>query len=125
MSKRKLISKELREQVYLKYSKRCAYCGEFISIKQMQVDHFAPVYLFGDNIKFENLMPACRSCNLYKSTLTIEKFREQLSQIPFRLSRDVTIYNIAKRFNLIKENYEPIEFYFEKVQREAKIKERS
>lgn len=112
--KRKPISKEVRELVYHKFGKHCAYCGCYLeSIKDMQVDHFAPVYLFGDNIDIKNLYPACRSCNKYKDTLTIEKFREQLSKIPDRLARDVTTYNIAKRYGMIEETKKPIKFFYE------------
>ena len=113
MGKRASISKSIREQVYNKYNGHCAYCGETIEYKEMQVDHFAPVYLFGDNTDIKNLMPSCKSCNLYKSTYTIEKFKEQLSKIPSRLSRDITTYSIAKRFNLIEETNQPVRFYFE------------
>ena len=116
MGKRASISKSIREQVYQKYNGHCAYCGETIEYKEMQVDHFAPVYLFGDNIDIKNLMPACRSCNLYKSTYTIEKFRNQLSEIPNRLSRDSAIYKIAKRYNLICEIDEPVKFFYENFQ---------
>lgn len=115
--KRKPIPKAMREKLYFKYLGHCAYCGQPIEYKDMQVDHFAPVYLFGDNIKLENLKCACRSCNHYKSTFTLSKFREQLSLIPSRLERDSVSYKIAKRYGLIKEvNNDPIEFYFEKLQ---------
>ena len=114
---RKPIPKSVREKLYFKYLGHCAYCGELIEYKDMQVDHFAPVYLFGDNIKLENLKCACRSCNHYKSTYTLAKFREQLSLIPSRLERDSVTYKIAKRYGLIKElTDDPIEFYFEKLQ---------
>ena len=114
--KRKPIPKNMREKLYFKYLGHCAYCGQPIDYKDMQVDHFAPVYLFGDNIKLENLKCACRSCNHYKSTYTLAKFREQLSLIPSRLERDSVSYKIAKRYGLIKESEESIIFYFEKLQ---------
>lgn len=113
---RKPIPKTMREKLYFKYLGHCAYCGQLIEYKDMQVDHFAPVYLFGDNIKLENLKCACRSCNHYKSTYTLAKFREQLSLIPSRLERDSVSYRIAKRYDLIKESEESIIFYFEKLQ---------
>jgi hypothetical protein len=120
--KRKTISKELRQIVYKKYNGHCAYCGDKIEYKDMQVDHFAPVRNFGDNIEISNLMPACRSCNGYKDTYTISKFREQLSKIPSRLMRDVTTYKIALRYGLIKETNIGIKFYYEEVkERLAKL----
>lgn len=114
--KRKPITKAIREKLYFKYLGYCAYCGQPIEYKDMQVDHFAPVYLFGDNIKLENLKCACRSCNHYKSTYTLAKFREQLSLIPSRLERDSVTYKIAKRYGLIKESEESVIFYFEQLQ---------
>lgn len=115
MSKRAPISKQVREQVYNKYNGHCAYCGEAIEYKEMQVDHFAPVYLFGDNIDIKNLMPACKSCNLRKSTYTIEKFRQSLMKIPSNLRRDDASFRIAERFGIItvKDLTNPIQFYFE------------
>ena len=60
-------------------------------------------------------MPSCGSCNRYKSTMDLEDFRKQLQKIPDRLKRDVCTYNIALRYGMVKENREPIKFYFEKV----------
>ena len=114
--KRKPIPKAIREKLYFKYLGHCAYCGQPIEYKAMQVDHFAPVYLFGDNIKLENLKCACRSCNHYKSTYTLAKFREQLSLIPSRLERDSVSYKFAKKYGLIEESEESIIFYFEQLQ---------
>lgn len=41
--KRKSISTKIRRQVYEKYGGRCAYCGEPIEYKAMQVDHMEPL----------------------------------------------------------------------------------
>lgn len=64
----------------------------------------------------ENMLPACSSCNRYKSTFDLEMFRQMLLRIPKRLARDVSTYNIAKRFGMVEEHEEPIRFYFEKMQ---------
>ena len=81
----------------------------------MQVDHFAPVYLFGDNTNISNLMPSCRMCNFYKSTYTISKFRENLGLIIDRLNRDNFTYRLAKNYGIVKEDKSllPIKFYYE------------
>ena len=68
----------------------------------------------------DNLMPSCRSCNQYKATMDLEKFRHMLSGIPKRLARDISTYNIALRYGMIEEHNEPIRFYFEKVEEERK-----
>ena len=64
-------------------------------------------------------MPACGSCNRYKATMDLETFRKMLSDIPKRLARDVSTYNIAVRFGMIEEHNEPIKFYFERMQEES------
>ena len=112
---RSKISKELRQKVFDKYQGCCAYCGyEFEDMKEMQVDHLNPVYLNGEDNSIENLMPACRMCNFYKSTYTLEKFREQLGKILNRLS-DQFIFRLAHRYNLVEvKPYKiPVQFYFE------------
>lgn len=114
MTKRKQFTKDERIEVHEIYNGHCAYCGQEIEIKDMQIDHFNPLHLGGTN-DFDNLMPACRSCNHYKSTLTLEKFREQLGLLNSRLERDSVIYRISKRYGLLKEVDKPIKFYFEKV----------
>ena len=64
----------------------------------------------------DNYMPACGSCNRYKSTYELEMFRKMLSGIPKRLARDVSTYNIAVRYGMIEEHNDPIKFYFEKME---------
>lgn len=112
MGNRKKIKKEIRELVLNKYDRHCAYCGQPLTLKTMQVDHIQPLHLGGlDDLS--NYNPACRSCNHYKSTLSLEKFRKQLEHIPFNLERSV-IFNIACRFGLIEKGHSNIVFYFER-----------
>ena len=49
------MNKKQREQIYKKYNGRCAYCGEKIEYKDMQVDHIKPKYLGGKDVT-ENSM---------------------------------------------------------------------
>lgn len=134
---RKAISKSMREKVYKKYDGHCAYCGCELTMKTMQVDHVTPFFfdeyydLKSEETKeklqldgdfqlesFDNYMPACRSCNFYKSTFTLEKFRKRIEHILDVLERDSVPYRIGKRYGMINENKEPIKFYFEKVEEE-------
>lgn len=86
MNKRKAIPKKVRQSVYLMYNGHCAYCGTEIAYKDMQVDHATPLRIGGaDDIS--NYMPACRSCNHYKATLDVERFRKYLSEMHKRLMR--------------------------------------
>lgn len=117
MVARKNISKALRQSVYEKYGGRCAYCGKRITLKDMQIDHINSVYNHGENAAIENLMPSCRSCNFYKSTMSIEKFREQIGKVKSRLEK-VFIYRLARDYRLIYENNIKVTFYFEKIEEE-------
>lgn len=116
MSRRQLTRKE-REEVYKKYDGHCAYCGCELEYKEMQVDHFAPYYLFGDNTQMSNLMPACRQCNFRKGTLTIEKFRKEVELTAERLRRDNFMFRLAEKYSIVNVNTDPIKFYFEKLSR--------
>ena len=112
MSDRKSIPQKVRKRVYEKYKGHCAYCGCKLEYKDMQVDHMTPVYWYGGENDIENLMPACRMCNFYKSTFTLEKFRERLQTMTDRLKKSF-IYRLAKQYGLIRENEKEIVFYFE------------
>ena len=112
MTSRKVFTPAERQKIFDKYEGCCAYCGDdFHDIKEMQIDHMYPLHLGGTN-DFENLMPACRKCNYYKSTYTLEKFRDQLGLITHRLS-DQLIYNLALKYGLVEETNKPVQFYFE------------
>lgn len=62
---------------------RCAYRGEG---GPLQPDHRTPLSRGGTNF-IENILPACRLCNLRKHTMTEEEFRDRLSRegggVPF------------------------------------------
>lgn len=115
-------TKKTREEVYAKYGGRCAYCGERIDLKDMQIDHFIPIrrnypdnWLRGprgtDDIT--NLMPSCRACNFRKGMDNIEQFRDNLEHGLVCCNRDFT-YRMMVRYGLIEERPHRIVFYFEK-----------
>ncbi len=113
---RKSISKKIREAVYEKYDGHCAYCGQKISLSEMQVDHFIPVYKDGEET-IDNYMPACRQCNFYKSTCTLERFRYNLEMMPQRLYRQMFIFRLAVKYGMFSAERKPIKFYFETVEK--------
>ena len=119
MKKRKALSPKIRKQVYEKYNGHCAYCGCELSLKEMQIDHIESIRRHEEDdidVDFmENYNPACRMCNFYKSTLTIEEFRNQLSLIVGRMIKRVYIFRLALKYDLITLNNGYIKFYFEKV----------
>ena len=103
---RRKLTRAERETVYNKYDGHCAYCGREIPFKGFNVDHLRSLYMYDyedDEINsIDNLMPSCRSCNQYKATMDLEKFRHMLSGIPKRLARDISTYNIALRYGMIE-----------------------
>lgn len=113
--KRKAVSKDIRQQVYEMYGGHCAYCGREIDITEMQVDHVQSVYLGGED-ELNNYRPACRQCNFYKSTMSIEGLREQLGLIVGRLEKLLT-FRLALAHGLIQLTGRPVKFYFEECEK--------
>lgn len=110
--KRKTIPKSVRLKVHAKYNGHCAYCGCELEYKHMQVDHVVSKYWHDGADDISNYMPACRQCNFYKSSMTIDKFREQLSTLTDRLKK-VFIFNLAVKYGLIEIHDKPVRFYYE------------
>nr|DAQ85338.1 MAG TPA: RECOMBINATION ENDONUCLEASE VII [Caudoviricetes sp.] len=115
--KRKQLSKQERLQVYEKCNGHCAYCGCELPLKDMQVDHIIPLALINDDKSetFLNYLPACRSCNHYKSAMSLETFRCMIERMPDVLMRDSVTYKNAVRFGLVIPTPHKVEFYFEKL----------
>lgn len=110
--KRRKLTKAQRLRVYNMYGGRCAYCGRSIRYEDMQVDHMVPLHNGGEDNE-KNYAPACRMCNYYKSTYTVEKLREQLGMLQERLRKDY-IYRLALQYGLVREAENKITFFFEK-----------
>ena len=83
----------------------------------MQVDHVVPVngYLERGEDTLDNMLPACRSCNHYKSKSTLEGFRRKVENMPNVLMRDSVTYRNAVRFGLVRPTPHPVRFYFEQL----------
>jgi 5-methylcytosine-specific restriction endonuclease McrA len=125
-AKRRKLALAERKAVYDKTGGHCAYCGAEITMKQMQADHVIPMEFYdaykaiGKDIDdIGNMLPACRSCNNYKSSLTLEKFREAIGRWPTVLERDSVTYRNAVRYGLVKPEPHPIVFYFEKLKEDS------
>ncbi len=112
-----------RQAVYDKYDGHCAYCGEKIAFKAMQVDHIISKSRFHINHRIieyhhndsRNLNPACRVCNYWKHNFTVDEFRHEILQQITRLRRDSGSFRFAEKYNLIAETNKFNGFYFEKV----------
>ena len=131
------LNSKTREAVYKKYDAHCSYCGEEMkSIKEMQVDHCIPQSCFKMHTKnnfkvpahlrhltesdvnhIDNLMPACRVCNKWKSSHDLELFRSEIEAQIERLNSYNSNYRFAKRYDLLVEVNKPVVFYFEKLEK--------
>ena len=133
-----MIKKAKREIVHKKFNGHCAYCGDLIKYKDMQVDHIIPqTDFFGivrqfkangykkqlpdflthldvtDVDHIDNLNPSCRKCNNFKSWHSFEDFRFELSEQLKRAEKTSTNYRFAKKYGQVIETPKPIVFYFE------------
>ena len=92
-----------RIAVYKKMNGRCAYCGCELEYKDMQVDHVIPINgcLEQGEDTLDNMLPACRSCNHYKSKSTLEGFRKMVENMPAVLMRDSVTYKNALVWSLL------------------------
>lgn len=113
MNQRRKLTKDERMAVYRKTNGRCAYCGCVLEYKDMQVDHIIPINGWSEQGEdtMDNMLPACRSCNHYKSRSTLEGFRKMVENMP-----TVLICN-AVRFGLVTPTPHPVKFYFEQLGR--------
>lgn len=118
VNRRKLTQQE-RLEVYRKMGGHCAYCGCVIEYKDMQVDHVKPLNGWSEEgtDTLDNMLPACRSCNHYKSAMNLESFRKMVENMPTALARDSVTYRNAVRFGLVAPNPHPVTFYFERYQK--------
>lgn len=116
MPDRRKLTKVERESVLDKTHGHCAYCGRALAYKNMQVDHIVPINGWSEQgpDTLNNMLPACRSCNHYKSRSTLEGFRAMLEAQSAVLARDSVTYQIAVRYGLITPTPHSVVFYFEK-----------
>ena len=112
---RRKLSKKDRQKIYHKTKGHCAYCGCELPYEKMQVDHIVPIHRGGIN-ELDNMLPACRSCNHYKSTMTLEDFRECIGNWHDVLMRDCVTYKNAVRFGVVIPNPHKVTFYFERME---------
>ena len=109
-----------RRAVYEKTKGRCAYCGTFLDIGRMQVDHWWPQFLAHlernkDNNRFSNLLPACQKCNLHKHGMRPEVWRSELKRQVDMLKKN-SQFDRALRFGQVEIVDKPIVFWFEQAE---------
>ena len=104
-----MFTKNKRRRILQKYNGHCAYCGCSISIKTMSVDHLVPKCKGGDG-SFENLMPACLSCNHLKNNDYVSVFRYRVAWASLKvtdLSTYDTMVKAAEKHKFYYEKFEP------------------
>lgn len=106
-----IISNSNRFRVYRKFNGRCAYCGNHVPFDSFQIDHIVPDQ---QNNKLANLNPSCRTCNYFKSNLSIENFRLRIKHIQNLLWQHNANLKLLTSFDMVKFNTVDIVFYFEK-----------
>ena len=114
---RKPFSKKLREILFDKYGGKCAYCGKTLKEGKWNIDHINPFFLAHfepdlDPNREENLNPACKKCNMFKSAFRLEDFRRELQLQVHRLKQSAQ-FNRALVYNQVKIVEKPIVFFFE------------
>lgn len=122
-----------RVDVFEKFNGKCAYCGCEIALNEMQIDHIIPQRNFEKHIlegsdkipqflrhlnvsdlnHIDNLFPACRICNGWKSTYHLELFRSEIGVQVKRLNERSANFRMAKKYGLIEETENEVIFYFE------------
>lgn len=120
------MKKQLREEVFNKYGGKCAYCGCELK-KGWHVDHIEPKWhTWKDEEKLkklvkvtkgsdgiDNLNPSCSRCNKWKSTFSIEQFREEIQSQIDRLKKYNSGFRMALDYGTIQLTEKRVKFYFE------------
>jgi 5-methylcytosine-specific restriction endonuclease McrA len=125
------VSIKKRFIIHAKFKGKCAYCGEKLEYSKMHVDHIAPLYRRWTNEELavygkvkgtnhiDNLNPSCPTCNISKSTWTIEEWRRELGLKVDRLRRTATNFRLLEKFKLVSVRKTGVKFYFEKFTKEV------
>lgn len=118
-------SKKIREEVYKKTDGHCAYCGCPLS-KRWHVDHVIPInrgydkredrcsYMDLATESIDNYLPACPSCNINKSNLSVEDFRQSILKYYESQLKSNLPFKVMNHYGVIRSNLERFFFYFEK-----------
>jgi 5-methylcytosine-specific restriction endonuclease McrA len=108
-----------RQAIFDKSGGKCWYCGCDLT-KGWHADHLEPVFRYNGSMQYPekdneiNLVPACRPCNLFKATYSLEGFRREIEEQASRAMKQSVNYRTALRFNQIVETKKPVIFWFER-----------
>lgn len=132
--------KKNREIIKQKYGGKCAYSGTILE-NNWQVDHLKPIVrnwwentaMFEKEHKIENMVPAQKIINHYKSSMHLEDFRKRMLTLYLRLrklpknprtersiKRKKYLLKIASYFGITQDKPFSGVFYFETVKQYKK-----
>jgi 5-methylcytosine-specific restriction endonuclease McrA len=128
------MNKELKHKIKVKYNGRCAYCGIELD-NTWQVDHMISKREYSSQIQagkqpkhlkhltlndvdhIDNLTPACKPCNNYKHSYSVDFFRETLKTMLNKkheyLFKSKTKMQVALNMGTVKLQEWDGVFYFE------------
>ena len=111
------MNKSQRTRVLKRFGGLCGYCG----IRQAtEVDHVHPCRRGkprDSEFTDDELMPACKRCNHWKRTFTVEEFREQIALQPGRLQK-LNGAVLAMDYGLVTWPTARVVFHFERIAKE-------
>lgn len=123
------LKKEKRVLIHKKYKGKCAYCGNKVDYDKMHVDHIVPLYrkwtqkeldeygiTKGTN-NIDNLNPSCATCNISKSTFTLENWRKEIKLKVNRVRKSNSNVRLLESFGIIIYRNKDVVFHFEKKQK--------
>ena len=97
-----------RENIFSLTDGRCFYCGCKLDFGTFHLDHF---FAKADGGKVKgNLVPACPDCNIQKSCLSVEEFRERIRYIATETHHG----RLMRKYFVIPDA--PVVFFFEGVE---------
>jgi len=108
-NQKKAIPKRIRFEVFKRDSFKCQYCGASAPDVLLHIDHIEPVSKGGDN-NITNLITSCASCNVGKSSKTLDdkstlaKQRLQLEDLQARREQLEMLMSWKKGLRDLKED---------------------
>lgn len=110
-----------RDQLRDMFGGKCAYCGRTLGAR-FHVDHIKPLLRGCSGASAEgrgddtlaNTVPSCPRCNLRKSILSVEDFREEIAAQTQRLLRDSAAFRLAVDFGIVQITRAPVVFWCER-----------
>lgn len=94
-----------RRNLMFRDAHQCQYCGKRPPLRELNIDHVLPRSRGGDDT-WENLVTACRICNLRKGWKTPEEANMRLARKPFRPKWSMTAQILLGQGNKYRE-WEP------------------